>query len=105
MKETKATRNRDKMVRLLKGEKFNTYSDCKRMEPRLGHMQIHQLSPATWKDCMPGDIVFCIVKGNYYTYLVINKNEQDGLLIADNFGMKTGWTKTVFGKVTQIFNS
>jgi hypothetical protein len=104
MKDPKPTHDRDKMVRLLKGEKFNTYSGHKGMEPRLAARQIHQLSPALWNQCMPGDIVFCLVEGDYYTSLVISKSDINGLLIADNHGVKIGWTKSVFGKVTQIFN-
>ncbi len=95
--------DRAKALRLLNGEKFSTYSGRKDMEPRLGEKQIHTLSPAVCENCIPGDIVFCLIDDKYYTALALKKDKEKGLLIANNHGIEMGWTKIIFGKVTQIF--
>lgn len=43
-------------------------------------------------------IVFCKVKGRYYTHLVKAKGDR-GVLIGNNHGRINGWTKSVFGKI------
>jgi len=73
------------------------------MVPLIKSGQEHQLSPIAWEDAEVGDIVYCKVKGNFYTHLVKAKDEQRGLLIGNNKGGINGWTKSVYGKVTQIF--
>lgn len=40
-----------------------------------------------------GDIVFCKVKGRYYTHLVKAKGDR-GVLIGNNHGRINGWTET-----------
>lgn len=65
------------------------------MTPLIKSGQEHVLSPINLSDV--GDIVFCKVKGRYYTHLVKAKGDR-GVLI----GKINGWTKSVFGKVTKI---
>ena len=45
-----------------------------------------------YKVKMLGDIVFCKVKGRYYTHLVRAKGDR-GVLIGNNHGKINGWTK------------
>lgn len=68
------------------------------MTPLIKSGQEHVLSPINLSDVEVGDIVFCKVKGRYYTHLVKAK----GVLIGNNHGKINGWTKSVFGKVTKI---
>ena len=50
-----------------------------------------------------GDIVFCKVKGRHIDAHKITKLDKDkGYMIANNKGFENGWTKTIFGYVTQI---
>lgn len=70
--------------------------------PLIKSGQKHILSPTTWEDCVVGDIVYCKVKGRFYTHLVLKKDAQKGLFIGNNRGGTNRWTKQVFGKVTEI---
>lgn len=72
------------------------------MVPLIHSGQEHMLAPITLEDVEVGDIVYCKVKGNFYTHLVKAKNEQKGLLIGNNRGGVNGWTKAVFGKVIEV---
>lgn len=67
------------------------------MTPLIKSGQEHVLSPINLSDVEVGDIVFCKVKGRYYTHLVKAKG-----VIGNNHGKINGWTKSVFGKVTKI---
>ena len=50
-----------------------------------------------------GDIVFCKVKGRYIdAHIITKKDNNKGYLIANNKGFENGWTKTIFGFVTEI---
>lgn len=50
-----------------------------------------------------GDIVFCKVKGRYIDAHKITKIDlQKGYMIANNHGWENGWTKTIYGKATQV---
>jgi hypothetical protein len=52
-----------------------------------------------------GDIVFCKVKGRYIDAHKITKiDAQKGFMIANNHGYENGWTKIVYGKVSDINN-
>jgi hypothetical protein len=53
------------------------------------------------EDCDVDDVVFCKVKGHFYTHLVKGKGLK-GLLIGNNKGGINGWTKQVYGKVIEI---
>jgi len=91
-----------KVERLAKGETFVTKEKGNSMVPLIHSGQEHRLAPATVDDVDVGDIVYCKVKGNYYTHLVKAKNEKRGCQIGNNKGGINGWTKQVFGKVVEV---
>ena len=88
-----------KLERLLNGESFITSEKGNSMTPILKSGEDHKLVPATWEDVEVDDIVYCKVKGYFYTHLVKAKNEEKGCLIGNNKGGTNGWTKAVYGKV------
>jgi len=92
-----------KLERLLNGETFTTSEKGNSMVPLIKSGQEHELSPITWDQAEIGDIVYCKVRGNYYTHIVKAKDLQKGLLIGNNRGNINGWTKMVYGKVVRIF--
>ncbi len=94
--------NNYKAEKLLAGETIVSKEPGNSMTPILKSRQPVRLEPTTWEDVDEGDIVFCKVKGNYYTHLVKGKNEKRGCLIGNNHGRLNGWTKNVYGKVIQI---
>ncbi len=50
-----------------------------------------------------GDIVFCKVKGRHIeAHKITKKDNNKGYMIANNKGHENGWTKTIFGYVTEI---
>lgn len=71
------------------------------MTPILKSRQPVRLAPVKLEDVKVGDIVFCKVKGNYYTHLVKAVGVR-GCQIGNNHGRINGWTKQVFGKVIEI---
>jgi hypothetical protein len=91
-----------KVEKLDKGESFITSEKGNSMVPLIKSGQKHKLEPATWENVEVGDIVYCKVKGNFYTHLVKAKNEKKGCQIGNNKGHINGWTKSVFGKVTEV---
>jgi hypothetical protein len=92
-----------KLEKLQNGEIFITSEKGNSMVPLIKSGQEHELAPISWEEAEIGDIVYCKVKGNFYTHLVKSKDEQRGLLIGNNKGGINGWTKSVYGKVVQIF--
>lgn len=49
-----------------------------------------------------GDIVFCKVKGRYIdAHKIVKKDSNKGFLIVNNHGFENGWTKIIYGRVTQ----
>lgn len=61
------------------------------MTPLIKSGQEHVLSPINLSDVEVGDIVFCKVKGRYYTHLVKAKGDR-GVLIGNNHGkINGGW--------------
>jgi len=90
-----------KQEKLQKGETFVTSEKGNSMSPIIKSGQDHRLAPVKLKDCEVGNVVFCKVKGHYYTHLVKGKGER-GLLIGNNKGGVNGWTKQVYGKVIEI---
>lgn len=92
-----------KLEKLLNGEIVITKEKGNSMTPLINSCQKHKLEPVEWKDCYKGDIVYCKVKGKYYTHLVKAKNSESGLLIGNNHGNINGWTKQVYGKVIEIY--
>lgn len=91
-----------KVERLSKGETFVTSEKGNSMVPLIYSGQDHKLAPITWQACKPGDIVFCKVKGTYYTHLVKAIDPKKGCQIANNRGYVNGWTKNVFGIVVEV---
>lgn len=49
-----------------------------------------------------GDAVLCKVKGNIYVHKVTKVDAEGRYLISNNKGHDNGWTKTVYGRVTQV---
>lgn len=92
-----------KLERLLNGETFTTSEKGNSMVPLIKSGQEHELIPITWEQAEVDDIVYCKVRGNFYTHLVKAKDAQKGLLIGNNKGNINGWTKSVYGKVVRIF--
>lgn len=88
--------------RLLAGEEVVSREPGNSMTPRLKSRQPVRLAPATWEQVEPGDIVYCRVRGSFYTHLVKAKQPDRGVLIGNNHGRTNGWTKQVFGKVVEI---
>ena len=72
------------------------------MVPLIKSNQEHVLEPVIIDNVKPGDIVYCKVKGNWYTHLVKAVDEKKGLLIGNNKGGINGWTKAVYGKVVEV---
>ena len=72
------------------------------MLPLIKSRQPVELTPCTYDQVKIDDIVYCKVRGNYYTHLVKAIDPQRGCLIANNKGHINGWTKNVYGKVTKI---
>lgn len=91
-----------KLEKLQNGESFITSEKGNSMVPLIKSGQDHMLSPCTWEETNPGDIVYCKVKGNFYTHLVKAKDEKKGCLIGNNKGGINGWTRNIYGKVIEI---
>jgi hypothetical protein len=91
-----------KLERLEKGETFFTSEKGNSMVPLIKSGQEHELSPTTIEEVEVGDIVYCKVKGNFYTHLVKAKDPKKGCQIGNNKGGINGWTKQVYGKVTKV---
>ncbi len=91
-----------KLEKLQNGETFTTSEKGNSMVPLISSGQEHILSPSSWEECEVDDIVYCKVKGRFFTHLVKGKNDEKGLLIGNNKGRINGWTKQVYGKVTEI---
>ena len=87
---------------LSEGKTIETSERGNSMVPLISSGQKHVLAPTSWESCKVGDIVFCKVRGNFYTHLVTGRNERRGLQISNNKGHVNGWTKQVFGKVVTI---
>ena len=91
-----------KIEKLQAGETIISKEPGNSMTPVLKSRQPVEISPTSWQNVEVGDIVYCKVKGNYYTHLVKAKNEKRGVEIGNNHGYINGWTKNVYGKVTKI---
>lgn len=92
-----------KVERLIRGESFITKEKGNSMTPLLFSNQEHKLQPVHYTQVEVGDIVFCKVRGRYYTHLVTATNEQKGVQISNNKGFVNGWTKQVFGLVIEKY--
>lgn len=87
---------------LEEGKTFETSEKGNSMIPLIKSGQKHILEPTKIEDVKVGDIVFCKVKGSYFTHLVTAKNDKKGVQISNNHGYINGWTKQVWGKVKEI---
>ena len=87
---------------LQEGKTFETSEKGNSMVPLIKSGQKHILEPIKIEDVQVGDIVFCKVKGSYFTHLVTAKNDTKGLQISNNHGHVNGWTRQVWGKVKEI---
>lgn len=90
-----------KLESLQRGETITTSEKGNSMIPLIHSGQEHVLEPATIDDVVVGDIVYCKVKGRFYTHLVKDKGDK-GCLIGNNRGGTNGWTKHIFGKVIKV---
>ena len=91
-----------KLERLLNGETFTTKERGNSMVPLIKSNQEHIIAPVKIEDVKPGDIVYCKVKGNWYTHLVKAIDPIKGCLIGNNKGNINGWTKQIYGKVIKV---
>ena len=91
-----------KLEKLQQGETFTTSEKGNSMVPLIKSGQEHILAPAEWEEVSIGDIVYCKVRGNFYTHLVKAKNEKRGCKIGNNRGGINGWTKQVYGRVIEV---
>jgi hypothetical protein len=91
-----------KLERLQKGETVITSEKGNSMLPLIKSGQDHKLAPATLDDVEIGDIVYCKVRGKFYTHLVKAKDDVKGCLIGNNRGHINGWTKQIYGKVIEV---
>ena len=91
-----------KAQRLLNGESFVSREPGNSMVPKIYSRQPVLLTPANWSEVQKGDIVYCKVRGNFYTHLVLAINPDRGCLIGNNKGRVNGWTKNVHGKVKEV---
>jgi hypothetical protein len=73
------------------------------MLPLIKSGQKHKLKLCTWEECEIKDIVYAKCNGKFYTHLVYAKNDVKGVQIGNNKGFINGWTKTVYGKVIEIY--
>lgn len=93
---------RTKQQRLEDGETFVTKESGNSMTPIIKHRQPHKLAPVKLEDVKKGDIVYCKVRGNFYTHLVKGTCDKRVVLIGNNHGRINGWTKKVYGKVIEV---
>ena len=96
------SRRNFKLERLQAGETFTTSEKGNSMVPLIMSGQEHVLEPATLSEVAVGDIVYCKVKGSFYTHLVKAVEPTKGVLIGNNKGGVNGWTRQVFGKVVKV---
>lgn len=91
-----------KVEKLLAGETIISKEPGNSMLPLIKSKQPVKIEPITWEECEVDDIVYCKVRGNFYTHIVKGKNDKRGVLIGNNRGGINGWTKNVYGKVIEI---
>lgn len=76
------------------------------MVPIIRSGQPHTVAPiADPADLRVGDVVFCKVRGHFYTHLISAIRRNKGRFefqISNNHGHVNGWTRNVFGKVISV---
>ena len=70
------------------------------MRPIIAHRQ--PVTAKSFPEYEVGDVVFCKVRGNFYTHKVVAKNEKKGYQIANNRGRVNGWTRNVYAKIIKV---
>lgn len=95
---------------LQQGQHIEKYKEAgNSMLPILKSNQAVSLEPVTEKTILEvGTIVFCKVKGNYYTHLISAIRKRNGTTeyqISNNHGFVNGWVKlkNIYGKVIKIW--
>lgn len=94
---------------LLEGKTIEKYKEAgNSMLPILKSNQPVTLVPVNDIDLKENDIVFCKVKGNYYTHKITEiKKQKDNIKyqISNNHGFINGWVKkdNIYGIVTKIW--
>lgn len=91
-----------KVEDLLQGKTIVSKEGGNSMMPIIKSMQPCKIEPITWDKCKKDDIVYCKVKGRFYTHFVKAIDEKRGCLIGNNRGKINGWTKRVYGKIIEI---
>lgn len=88
------------------GKRIEKYKEAgNSMLPKLKGNQPVTLEPVNAQtELKVGNIVFCKVKGNYYTHL-ISKIKGNPYQISNNHGYVNGWVtrNKIFGKVIKIW--
>lgn len=89
--------------RLLKGETVTFNPKGNSMVPLIRSGQEVTVSP-TGPDTTfeVGDIVFCKVKGKLFLHKIYAVSPDGAYLIGNNKGFKNGWTRTIYGRVTNL---
>ena len=96
---------KSKVERLLFGATIISREPGSSMLPLIYSRQAVELTPVSWEDVEIKDIVYCKIRGRFYTHLVKAKSIKRGCLIGNNQGRINGWTKKVYGKVTKVYTS
>ena len=91
-----------KVEKLLNGETIVYKEPGNSMTPLIKSREPVTLKFVTWEDCDVGDIVYCKVKGRFYTHLVKALDPEKGAQIGNNKGNINGWAKKIFGKVIEV---
>lgn len=86
--------------RLKAGEEVKYSEPGNSMRPIIKHRQ--PVTAKAFPEYEVGDVVFCKVRGNFYTHKIVAKNDKKGYQIANNRGHVNGWTHNVFGKVIKV---
>lgn len=94
----------NKIEKLLAGETIISKEPGNSMLPLIKSKQPVKIEPTTWDKVEIGDIVYCKVHGRCFTHLVKAKDPDKGCQIGNNKGHINGWTKQVYGKVTEVLN-
>lgn len=72
------------------------------MTPRIESGQRIVLSPASLSEIAKGDVVLAKVKGRYMIHLVTTVGDDGRVMISNNHGHDNGWSRQIFGRVTEI---
>lgn len=72
------------------------------MTPLINSGQRIVISPCDLSDIEVGDAVLAKVKGTFYIHKVTRVSMDGRFMISNNHGHDNGWTRQVYGKVTEI---